>query len=128
MYAVFNKIDVHDHYRQGILELERNWHTKCWWHRLFGTIIGMIVTDSYLAYRYDYLRRYRDDSGLLPFKSFCGRLTVQLAHNIFLSDSIDLRPREVDNTKVRYVNDSCINYSADKNTMYTLGEKRKSCY
>ena len=33
------------------MEVERLGCTKTWWHRLFGTILGRIVTDAYLAYK-----------------------------------------------------------------------------
>lgn len=45
-----NSIDVHDHYRQGGLELERHWRTHKWVHRAFATVLGMVETDAYLAY------------------------------------------------------------------------------
>jgi len=45
-----NAIDVHDHYRQGGLALERSWRTHTWWHRVFATLLGMCETDAYLAF------------------------------------------------------------------------------
>lgn len=50
LFEHFSAIDVHDHYRQGILECERNFPTKTWWIRIFTTIMGMIYTDCYFAY------------------------------------------------------------------------------
>ena len=47
-----NAIDVHNHLRQGGLELERHWKTHTWWHRNFATIFGMCETDAYLAFWY----------------------------------------------------------------------------
>ena len=39
-----NAIDIHNHLRQGGLELERHWQTQTWWHRNFATIIGICET------------------------------------------------------------------------------------
>lgn len=39
-----NTIDIHNHYRQGGLQLERRWHTHTWWHRNFATLIGICET------------------------------------------------------------------------------------
>ncbi|OWY95099.1 hypothetical protein PHMEG_00034987, partial [Phytophthora megakarya] len=52
-FSKFSTIDIHDHYRQGSLAIEREWITRNWTHRLFSTILGMVVVDAYLAYRYD---------------------------------------------------------------------------
>ncbi len=37
----FSVIDVHDHYRQGILEMERYWLTSKWNVRIFSTLLGV---------------------------------------------------------------------------------------
>ncbi|POM58709.1 Integrase catalytic core protein [Phytophthora palmivora] len=52
-FEYFSTVDVHDHYRQGSLEIEREWLTHSWAHKIFGTVLGMVVVDSYLAYRYE---------------------------------------------------------------------------
>lgn len=44
-------VDIHDHYRQGTLGLERRWKTNAWGFRLFCTVLGIAYTDCYLAYR-----------------------------------------------------------------------------
>ena len=41
-FETFAKIDIHDHLRQGILEVERYWLTQRWWLRVFGTILQVI--------------------------------------------------------------------------------------
>jgi hypothetical protein len=70
-----NAVDVHNHYRQGALALEEAWQTQQWWHRLFATLLGMIVTDSYLAY--SYFHPSLQERGK-SFQDFCERLTMQL--------------------------------------------------
>lgn len=81
-FSCFSNIDVHDHYRQGSLALEKNWNTKTWWHRLFATIFGMICTDAFLAYRLETRNRQMGgEVGLICYKDFLHRLAYQLIHN-----------------------------------------------
>jgi len=54
MFHGFSAIDVHDHYRQGSLNMEEGWQTKSWWNRMFASIFGMIVTNAYFAYEFEY--------------------------------------------------------------------------
>jgi len=79
LYKCFSRIDVHDHFRQGSLNFEEGWKTKCWWHRLFSSMLGMTVVDAFLAQRYD-----NPGSTTDCFSVFCGRLCHQLIHNIYL--------------------------------------------
>lgn len=75
-FSKFSTIDVDDHYRQGSLALERQWLTRNWTHRFFSTLLGMIVVDAFLAYRYD----MRDeDPG--NFHDFVSQLAYQLIFN-----------------------------------------------
>ncbi len=55
-FEAASAIDIHNHYRQGGLAIERNVLTKNWAFRLilFCTILGIIVVDAYLAYLYDH--------------------------------------------------------------------------
>lgn len=81
-FSCFSNIDVHDHYRQGSLALERNWNTKTWWHRLFATLFGMVRTDAFLAYRLETRNRQMGgEVGLNSYKYFLHRLAYQLIHN-----------------------------------------------
>jgi hypothetical protein len=47
-----NKIDRHNHARQFLLGLEKNWVTQNPWFRVCTTIIGMTITDAWLLARY----------------------------------------------------------------------------
>ena len=47
----FHLVDVHDHMRQGVLRLEMHWRTYSWIHRIFGTLIGIVVTDTFYLHR-----------------------------------------------------------------------------
>lgn len=81
-YSCFSTIDVHDHYRQGSLALERTWTTRTWWHRLLATLYGMIITDAYLAHRFEYRARHQgSDEGMFEFRDWMHRLAHQLINN-----------------------------------------------
>ena len=45
-------IDIANHMRQGGLALEQAWKTQKWEHRLYSTLLGMIETDAYCAWRH----------------------------------------------------------------------------
>ncbi|DAZ98901.1 TPA: hypothetical protein N0F65_002626 [Lagenidium giganteum] len=67
--------------KQGSLALEREWATQSWALRLFGTILGMIVVDAFLAHRYESQRDSALGSGIADFNTFVDRLAYQLIHN-----------------------------------------------
>ena len=77
----FSVIDVHDHLRQGSLALEVHWKTLTWWHRMFRTILGMIVTNAYKAYCFEMNRIDITQSSPEDFNTFIGKLTHQLIYN-----------------------------------------------
>jgi hypothetical protein len=65
-YQGANAIDVHNHLRQKSLGIEHEWSTKAWHFRVFQTLIGMMVTNAYLAFKYF----RRSDEKLLSFVDF----------------------------------------------------------
>jgi hypothetical protein len=71
-FTTFSNIDVHDHYRQGSLEMERLWATRNWTHRIFTTILGVCIVDAFLAYEYEATSNHRQPE---DFTFFCGRLS-----------------------------------------------------
>ncbi|EGZ13032.1 hypothetical protein PHYSODRAFT_511780 [Phytophthora sojae] len=71
-FSKFSTIDVHDHLRQGYLEMERTWHTTKWHHRLFATLFGMVATAAGCR-----------DSSIADFNSFTSQLSYQLIFNDF---------------------------------------------
>ena len=82
LFDGFSKIDIHDHYRQGILAIEESWKTHCWWHRFFATILGIIFTDVFFMYRADYLdANFNSEKDMLGFEEFLGILAYQMIHN-----------------------------------------------
>ena len=44
---------VNDHVRQGLLAIERTWHTMSWAMRVFGTMFGVMVTNAYDLHKFD---------------------------------------------------------------------------
>ena len=77
----FSVIDVHDHYRQGSLEIERHWITHSWWHRMFSTIFRMCIVDAYLCFKFEAIQRQELPSKVDDFSTFLGKLAYQLIFN-----------------------------------------------
>ena len=90
-FKYFSTIDVHDHFRQGSLGMERAQHTHSWWHRLFATLFGMTVVDAFLGYRYESLEAHGSP---MELTEFIEKLAHQLIFNDFLQDGPNLRHRE----------------------------------
>jgi Transposase IS4 len=87
-YDCFNKVDIHNHLRQGSLAMEESIHTKNWVYRLICCTIGMIAVDAY--YIYKYMNKQQTDtlssSKLLTFREFMVILTNELITNEFEDD------------------------------------------
>ena len=67
-------IDYHNRVRQGQLALEKKWITTRWDFRIFTTIFGICVTDTFLASRYFTPDRFSDHTPL----DFVGALTKDM--------------------------------------------------
>lgn len=81
----FPAIDIHDHHRQGTLGIERRWQTETWWHRLFGTLWGIMIVNAYLVYRFEYKANHHGSlDGCRTLTTFTGRLAHKLINNMFL--------------------------------------------
>lgn len=66
-------IDVHNHLRQSGLALEEVWHTQNWKHRLYASLLGIIETNAYLAFKY-----FKKDVNKLSHADFTKNLAYQL--------------------------------------------------
>jgi len=91
LFRCFSVIDVHDHYRQGTLALERHWKTHNWWHRLFCTVAGVVYTDCFFAYRHDFLSSGADTNAMMEYEEFLGTLASSMIFNgldMFLKDCL----------------------------------------
>lgn len=80
LFEHFSTIDYHDRLRQGYLKMEIQWKTHSWWKRLFTTLLGMIFTDSYFAYRHDYYRVENTYDEVLSYYDFLDKLSYSLIH------------------------------------------------
>ncbi|ETP29733.1 hypothetical protein F442_21160 [Phytophthora nicotianae P10297] len=87
-FRYFSTIDVHDHYRQGSLEMERQWLTHSWAHRIFATTLGMVIVDSYLAYQHETKSNNIVACSTVAFDEFASRLAHQLNFNDYLAGSV----------------------------------------
>ncbi len=94
LFDGFNTVDVHDRYRQDILGLENHWETHRWWHRVFSTVLGVIVTDAYFMYRMDYIAVFGSDDEIESFEDWVGGLASELIFNH--EDSILTRGHPLD--------------------------------
>eukprot|EP00731_Ephydatia_muelleri_P012032 Em0006g926a len=84
-FSASSKIDVHNHLRQGLQNIEDAWGTQTWWHRLAATFVGITVIDAMLAYSYE--RRVDAKS----VEDFANDLALSLIFNKF--DSYELVSR-----------------------------------
>ena len=67
---------VHNHFRQGLLNIETAWGMQTWWHCLAATFFGMVVTDASIAYNYE----YRSE---MTIRNFVKEVTISLLFNTF---------------------------------------------
>ena len=80
-------LGVHAGDRQESLEMERNWVTRKWYHRIFTTILGICIVDAFYAYKLEMKRAGKDPR---DFTYFVGRLAHQLVFNQFLGEEMNL--------------------------------------
>jgi len=82
LFDNFSAVDVHNHSRQGTLALERSWKTNAWWHRVFVTVLGVIYTDCFLAYKLDCSRSgILDADESLSYPDFLEILAKEMISN-----------------------------------------------
>ena len=54
-----NRVDTHNHARQGELQLEKAWITTDGFFRIATTLFGLTITDAWLAYKHHLHPRHR---------------------------------------------------------------------
>ena len=83
VFNVFSAIDVNDHIRQGILELECYWQTNSWWVIILTTMIGTSVSGACLAS----VNERRQNPNIqnagpqLDFINFAGKVAYRMIFN-----------------------------------------------
>ena len=100
LFDCFSCIDIHDHLRQGSLKMEETWKTKTWWHRIFATIFGIIVTDCYFAHKYMMNRSHQVPQ---TFIDFVDMLAYQMISNTYLQRARRARMEENDDQEDQFV-------------------------
>ena len=83
-FGAASKIDVHNHFRKGLLNIETVWGTQTWWHRLAATFFGVVVTDAFIAYNYE-------QRSEMTIRNFVKEVSIFLLFNTF--DGSDMVPQ-----------------------------------
>ena len=82
----------HNHYREGSLAIERMWVTKSWYLRMLDSYLGIIVTSTYFAYRYEMnTNPYCISKHMNYYGEMVEKLSDMLISNRFLDDTVSLR-------------------------------------
>ena len=78
--------------------MKEGWATKTWWHRLFATIFGIIVTNSFLAYSFEYeqLHHLLQVNPKKSYKEFLESLAYYLLNQDIVNHH-HLRRRNINN-------------------------------
>ncbi len=72
-------VDQHNRKRQGDLAFHTHWPTRTWWHRVFSTFYGIMITDAYFMYRYS-MKAIEEENKIMSYIKFCDILACQLIH------------------------------------------------
>ena len=118
-FASAQKIDVHNHLRQGSLRLEVAWGTHKWEHRVMSTLLGIIEVDSFLAFQL-----VHPDGAGVTHRQFTEQLALQLIHNRHGELSAPLTRNAPTTSVARYVGDTHTIFSLTTLPQY---DHRKGC-
>jgi len=91
-------VDINDHYRQGILAMETNWNTKKYHIRVFATLLGVIFTNAFLAFKTE-----KGPNFSMDYRTFLGKLAHSLIFNTFLNNDHQLRARGASEVYFYYI-------------------------
>lgn len=106
IFSAFKIIDVHYHYRQGILKLEQSWKSQSWWQRLFSTLLSVIATDAYFMYRHEFSLYNVSEFEQLSYEMFIAKLANQLIFDYGESSKhISRNSRRKETTNIDEVNE-----------------------
>ena len=90
-FEAFSKIDIHDHLRQGFVEVERYWFTKHWWLRIFQTVFAVTIVNAYLGFRWESIRDGGRDEDIPAIEEFAEKLAYQMIFNPYLAENSGVR-------------------------------------
>lgn len=91
-FSFAQKVDVHNHRRQGILAMERALSTRSWAFRIVSTLLGVIMVDAYALYNNVGQCQALADNEKLTFRDFVLDVATALVTNT-LSDGTGRVPR-----------------------------------
>ena len=86
-FLAFANIDIHDHIRQGLLEMERLWLCKNCYPRIFQTILAVTIVNAYLGHQWECIDAGKNEDQIINFEDFAGQLAYQMIFNIHLDDT-----------------------------------------
>lgn len=74
-------VDIHNHIRQSGLALEEVWNTQRWHHRIYASVLGIIETNAFLAFKY-----FKRDASS-KHSDFTEALALQLINNPWVAET-----------------------------------------
>jgi hypothetical protein len=74
-----NLVDVHNEIRQHFLALEEKWVTTDCWFRVFTSLVGITLTDCFLAYKLELHDDHEDKN--ITMKEFADMAAHQMVSN-----------------------------------------------
>lgn len=90
LFQAFSIIDIHDHFRQGSINMGENVKSLSWWHNFTKEFMAIIYTQAFIAYRYEYKHHMFHSENQMNFTRFLDRLAYEMIHN---EQIINLRNR-----------------------------------
>jgi len=78
-----NVVDMHNQARQFELCLEKHWVTQSGYFRFFTTMVGLVVTDAWKAYRHHLHKKHRHKT--IEIEAFANLLAKDMLDNRFKS-------------------------------------------
>lgn len=93
-FECFSAVDIHDHYRQGTIALEKHFKTYSWCHRIMATILGAIYADCFFAFRMDSAATHGEKvDEHVDFMDFLERLCKSMIKNDLDNTKMSIRKR-----------------------------------
>ena len=77
-YRCFSSIDVNDHTWQGLLAIERTWHTNAWSMRVFGSMFGVMVTNAYNLHNCERKNAHIEPTDFYAFVDLLGAALIDI--------------------------------------------------
>ena len=122
-FSFAQKVDVHNHRRQGILAMERAIATENWAYRVICTLLGTIAVDAYLMYIQS--SSENNTEGQQSFRDFMGEVCMALIGNS-LGERKSRLSRSVTEMEADQEEDASCSLIPISEHFKTIGKQRKS--